>query len=592
VKTYEEMSKEELIAALRERTQSAELQAPRSDPMRLINELQVHQIELEMQNRELREAQQLLEDSRRIYADLYDFAPMAYFTLDLEGRIAEANLTAASLFGMVRSALIGRFLSGIMLLEDRRILQQHLEECFTQKVRVTSELTFSIKRSGPIVVQMISKPVLGRGNVVTGCKTVLTDITALKRSEERLRFLATASQDLSASFDYPARLRALVALAVPLFADLCLVDVEDTHGALRRVEIGCADPRKRGLVEDTQPPGRPVDPASSQNQVLRAGEPVLLSESAEEGFSAALAHDASLRAAGARSLLLVPLTARGKTFGTVTLAMAESGRKYYPLDLSLAQDFCSRAAIALDNARLYQAAQEATRVRDDLLAIVSHDLKNPLGSILLCSQLLMRHVAGNAEPQKKHLEAIQRSARQMDHLLKDLLDLSSIEAGHLAITPGEFESTTLLDEVFVSLAPLVKEKGLELRCESPARPFGVVCDRERVVEVFANLVGNAIKFTPEGGSITIGADRWEGKARFIVRDTGVGISADLLPRIFERYAQGDGAARMGRGLGLYITKGLVEAQAGTIWAESSVGAGTTLFFTLPLARTERASLSH
>jgi PAS domain S-box-containing protein len=595
--SYEELSKAELIETLRTLQADPRLQAPSSESERLIHDLQVHQIELEMQNRELREAQLLLEESRSRYADLYDFAPVVYFTLDQRGWIQEANLTAAALFKVARGALVNRPLASLVSLADHQALRTHLAQCFRDKIPVTSELTFSVKSSGPVVAQMVSTPVLDPGGQVTGCKTTLTDISALKRSEAILRLLAQASAALASSFDYAATVAQVVHLTVPLLADICFVDLLDQGGQLGRIEVAFADPNKQTLAEAVRHLAPSATGKSPQAQVLRSGEPILLAEGTGARLHTAitdgLEYETLIQACHARSLMFVPLIARGRTLGVVAFVMAESERRYSSADLTLAQDLAARAAMAIDNAQLYQEAQKAIQAREDVLSIVSHDLKNPLVAIMLGAVALQRS-AEQTEPQKsqKRLDVIKRSAEQMDRIINDLLDMSSIEAGHLSVEPGEHDIDTLVRDAFEALLPLARERGLDLKVDALAGRFRVLCDRERVLQVFSNLVGNAIKFTPAGGSISIGAELHQEQVLIAIRDTGPGIPEALLPNIFKRHWQARETARKGLGLGLHIAKGIVEAQGGSIWVESQPGAGTTFFFTIPLASPARKDDSH
>ena len=595
---YEDMSKAELIEALRALQADPRLQSTGREAEQLIHDLQVHQIELEMQNRELREAQLSLEESRRRYADLYDFAPVVYLTLDRDGRIQSANLTAAALFRAERGALIGRSLTSLVAIESQSALRGHLEQCFAEQTQVVSELTFSVSGREMIVAQMMSAPILDPGRNVTGCKTALTDISALKRSEEKLRFLARASAVLASSFDYAANLAEVVRLAVPLLADICFIDVLEDGGRLHRVEAAFAAPRTRELVDAVRSLAPPADGRAPQAQVLRSGQPILLPECTTAELRGALGtgleHEALLNVCNARSLMFVPLAARGRTLGVATFVMAESARYYAAADLVLAEDLAARAAMAIDGAQLYQEARRAVQARESILSIVSHDLKSPLGSIMLAAIALSQ-----ASPQlearstQARLEVIRRSAEQMDRIINDLLDMSSIDSGRLSIEPGEHDIEALIGDAVEILLPLATQKGLALEVQAVTSRLRVLCDRERMLQVFSNLIGNAIKFTPAGGSVTIGAElHQQHQALITIQDTGPGIAEPLVPRLFERHWQARETARQGRGLGLYIAKSIVEAQGGTIWVNSRPGAGTTFYFTIPLApsTTEGAQL--
>jgi signal transduction histidine kinase/CheY-like chemotaxis protein len=245
---------------------------------------------------------------------------------------------------------------------------------------------------------------------------------------------------------------------------------------------------------------------------------------------------------------------------------------------------------ALDRARLYSEARARTRAREELLAIVAHDLRNPLTTVTTAAGLMRRSLpALGAQQLAPKLNSIERSAQRMNHLIQDLLDLARFQAGTLILRQELHPAQELLQEVHDSYVAQAAEKSLRLRLELRDPEARVLCDRERVLQVFSNLVGNAIKFTPEGGEITLAGTRQENGVLFGVTDTGPGIPAEHLPRLFERFFQVNPAHRNGVGLGLSIAKALVDAHGGVLAVESTVGQGTRFSFTLPLAPTAPAS---
>ena len=228
-------------------------------------------------------------------------------------------------------------------------------------------------------------------------------------------------------------------------------------------------------------------------------------------------------------------------------------------------------------------AEAAVATREELLAIVSHDLRNPLSVIVTSTAVVLRTALAGSEGERVHKSAqtILRSADRMGRLIADLLDLAQIRAGKLAVEQKLQDVDALIRDGVEMLRPRAAEKNLKLDGITSSGLL-VACDRERVLQIFSNLVGNAIKFTPEGGSICIEARSTAHEARFSVRDTGQGIPEEELPRIFDRFWQAQNRSRAGIGLGLSIVKGLVEAHGGRLWVESNFGAGSTFFFTLPL----------
>ena len=280
------------------------------------------------------------------------------------------------------------------------------------------------------------------------------------------------------------------------------------------------------------------------------------------------------------SMMVVPMAARGRTLGAITLMASDSGRRYGNHDLKMAEDLAQRAAVAVDNARLYLEAREAIRTREDLLGIVSHDLRNPLAGMLMRCTLLLETLPQDEAGQRirRDIEAMNRSAHRMERLLRDLLDFASIQAGRLSVERSPHPIADLLREGMESLYALAGPRTVRAETELQDKDLKVLCDRERFLQIFSNLVGNALKFTPQDGTIRVRAQQRPGEVQFSVSDTGPGISKEELPKIFQKYWQGHGG-RTGAGLGLYIAKALVDAHGGRIWVESGSSTGTT--FTSP-----------
>jgi signal transduction histidine kinase len=394
-------------------------------------------------------------------------------------------------------------------------------------------------------------------------------------ARQRATFLGEVSALLASSLDWKETLTAVARLAVPEIADWCSVDLpESLAPGGRPVAVAHANPAEaeRALC------GRhrwPSDPAAATGPaaVIRTGRPELH----REPLAAAALGDGLLHALGATSAMVVPLSARGRTLGAITFALARDGHRYGPADLAMAEELGRRAGLALDHARAWDEAQRAIRARDEVLAVVSHDLKNPLEAVLLSASLLLK----SPEPARvrRYAEAVQRSASRMDKLIRELLDASRMEAGRFELERLPERLEEIVEEALLVLAPLAAEK--EIRLSVTGVPLGVdiPCDRERIGQVLSNLIGNAVAFTPRHGRVTVRLDLAERAAVVSVGDDGPGIRPEDLPHVFDRYWKSQ--SRRGTGLGLAIARGIVEAHGGEIAVQSRVGVGSTFTFSLP-----------
>ena len=281
------------------------------------------------------------------------------------------------------------------------------------------------------------------------------------------------------------------------------------------------------------------------------------------------------------SLMGVPLLRHGRLLGALAFISSTGSRHYGESDLHLAEALADRAAMSIENARLYRVSVRATHLRDQVLGIVAHDLRNPLSAILMQTSVLKRQGPAPERRSEQPMEVIHRAAKRMNRLIQDLLDVARMEAGQLSIEQARLSAGGLIAEAVDMQRPLASSSSLELRVEVDADVAEVWGDRDRLLQVFENLIGNAIKFTQAGGRITAGATSRDDEVVFRVADTGCGIPSENLPRVFDRFWQATSTGGLGAGLGLPITKGIVEAHGGHIWVESTAGSGSTFFFTIP-----------
>jgi PAS domain S-box-containing protein len=444
-------------------------------------------------------------------------------------------------------------------------------------------------------LQVSAAPIRERdGRIVAGVVTC-HDVTWLKRTEEMQGFIDETSKQLAGTLEYEATLTCIARLAVPALADMCIVDVLEADGSLRRAAVAHRDPRKQRLARTLQEQFAP-DPAAPVGvpRALRTGESELTPEVTPERL-AAFARDEEhlrlLRQLRPRSSMIVPLAARGRILGAITCIASESGRRYGPEDLALAEDLARRAAVAVDNARLYHDAQAAILVRDEFLSSASHDLKDPLVSVKGYAQILGALVAQESTPVSTQLAAglakIDRAASKMTGLIDELLDVAHVQAGRpleLRLRPTDL--VALARQVVGEFQPAANSH--QLRVEASAPSLVGLWDAARLDRVLANLLSNAIKYSPAGGTIRVRLSRQDdaqgGWALLVVEDHGLGIPAADLPHVFARFHRGanvSGKIR-GAGIGLAGACQIVEQHGGTIDVASQEGHGATFTVRLPL----------
>lgn len=422
----------------------------------------------------------------------------------------------------------------------------------------------------------------------------IEDISERKRFDREQRLLAEVGVALAASLDYEHTLTTVADLAIEDFADWCMVEVTEASGDLRRLKVVSADPAKANVAGRLE--SFPLDRGRPYltRQVVEKHEALLLRQVTDEDVEAVAQspeHLESLRAVEATSLLSVPMLLRGSLLGTLTFVSTKPNRLYGTEDLRLARALAERAAMAIENALLYGQALYATGLRDQVLGVVAHDLRNPLSTIALHASALSRPTPRPERRNPRHREAIERATRRMTRLIQDLLDVAVLEAGQLKIERAPLAPGELLSEAVEMQHALAMAASIELHVQLAPEVPRILGDHDRLLQVFENLIGNALKFTEQGGRIVVGAARGESEALFWVADTGRGMSADELAHVFDRFWQASArSGRLGAGLGLPITKGIVEAHGGRIWAESAPGQGSTFFFSIPIGASANESL--
>lgn len=529
------------------------------------------------------------------FAGIVNIASDAIISTDENFTIVHFNRGAEAIFGYSAAEALGRPLDILIPERFRTAHRRHMHRfgdspVAARRMGERQEIA-GLRRSGEEfpAEASISKIQVGGAMLYT---VVLRDVSDRRRAEYAQRFLSLAGQQLAASLDLETTLRVVAELAVDFLADCCVIYDADAHGALRRVEVFHRDDRFESLAQELR--GTTIDPSQPHPAfaVLETGVPELI----EDVAAHVKAHGASpsslrlLRTIGAHAAMLVPLVARDRTIGVLALYATAADRRYGAEELAVARELASRAAFAVDNARLYREAEKAIEARDDVLAVVSHELGNPLSAIRIGTSLLLR---GLPEEERgrggwTHLDGIRQSAEQMERLVNDLLEVKRIEAGQLALDLERHGAAALVRDSVELFQPLAAERGLTLEIGAAPERLVLRCDRDRLLQVFSNLIGNALKFTPAGGRIEVSVTPAGDEVVFAVSDTGRGIAPEELPHVFDRFWRAQRMKREGIGLGLAIARGIVQMHGGRMWAESTPGVGSTFHFALPLDAAESA----
>ncbi|HYH79103.1 MAG TPA: MASE1 domain-containing protein [Longimicrobium sp.] len=400
-------------------------------------------------------------------------------------------------------------------------------------------------------------------------------------AERRSAFLAEVGAALSGSLDHRETLARLSTLVVPRLADGCIVDEVDEDGRFGWAVTLHRDPGIHAVLEETRrlyPPNE--NPHSRVARAMATGLTEWVKRVTpefERGLAVDERHLGMLRGLEMSAAVFVPLVARERTVGVLTL-MRTGGRELGRRDVALAEEVARRAALYVDNARLYRSVRNEAAARQKVVSMVSHEVRNPLSTILLNATAALDDGARSG-PARPPLEAVVLAAEQIRHLVQDLADVTRLEAGSLPVERVVFRPCAMLREAALLLEPLAARNGVRFEARIPADLPPVVGDRDRTLQVLGNLVGNAVRHTPGGGSIVIHAEAVEGAVRFSVADTGGGIEADALGGLFTPLWSGDVAAR---GMGLPLSRAIVEAQGGRMWAESDPGRGSRFYFTMPI----------
>ena len=536
------------------------------------------------------EAERVLADlqaSEAKFSGILEIAADAIITVDAQERIVHFNRGATTIFGYSDEEAIGKQLDVLIPKRFRSGHHAHMERFADSAVAARRmgerREIFGVRRDGsefPCEAS-ISKLQSPDGPLFT---VVLRDTTDRRRFEEDERFLATAATEMARSLDYQKVLQIVADLAASHLGDGVFVDVIEPDQSLCRV-AGAAVPGRKLLFDEIAKEGLSWESPSPVIDVLRRGTTLVIDQIDDDWIEA---HEElhlvpAWRTVGAHSLMIVPLLVGGEALGTISVYLVDPKRSFTPDVVSLAEKFAQPVALSLTNTTLYATAQRAKQARDEVLGVVSHDLRNPLSAIAMVNRALRSNPSSDTAKRDELLATIGESVDTMNRLIQDLVDVASIERGQLSLERAPVRPGRVIERAMQMFRVEAEQHGITLESEIAEGLPELAADESRLGQVFSNLVRNAIKFTPDGGRITLRAEPMEGAVRFSVSDTGQGIDPSLHQKIFDRYWHASsGARKRGTGLGLSIAKGIVEAHGGRLAVESEVGKGSKFSFHIPV----------
>lgn len=428
--------------------------------------------------------------------------------------------------------------------------------------------------------------------IATYCDIVTSKIAFTYHKERQyiegnLTYLAEASRILSSSLDYQTTLNTIAKLAVPHIADWCAIDLINESGELKQVVVAHKDPRKiqwAKKLRAKQPPDMSA-PRGVPN-VLRTGQPELYPEFTDEFLRMTSKTEEQyklVKSIGFTSAMIVPLFSQGKPIGAITFVTAETSRNYNEADLIMAKELATRASVAIENARLYKGSQDAITMRDDFISVASHELKTPVTSVKMFTQVLKKHSEQIGDTKAViHLSKMDKQLNKLTELIYDLLNVSKIQAGRMEFKEEIFDFDKAVKDVIDVLQQSSTKHKIYIQGNTGKSIQG---DEERIGQVINNLVSNAIKYSPKSNKVHVKLAADKKSVIVSVQDYGIGMEKAHLARIFERfYRVYDTTDKTfpGLGIGLYISSEIIKRHGGKLWVDSTPGQGSTFHFSVPL----------
>jgi PAS domain S-box-containing protein len=557
----------------------------------VIHELEVHQIELEMQNEELHRSQVQLEESRSRYSDLYDFAPIGYFVLDSNGLILEVNLSGATLLGVERSYLVKKPFSFYISRDDRNLFYLHRKKSLKTKTKQTCEIRLIRKDGSQLYALLDTVAIENSKDNSIHLRTIVHDITERKDAEEKLKNLTTTlKQNMQKIQFHESRLQALLILnqmkeaSTQELIDFVLEEaVKLTKSKNGYLKIIHKDQTIMTIHSWSM---------NKMKQSVYVENTGLLSEKIQPQETVAI--DDSVNVSPFKSGKYEEL---GEVTRHIDISVVDDGHiiatvgvgnkteEYDDSDIRQVKLLIQGMWKLMVHNLAMEQLKEAMEAKSQFVSMASHELRTPLTSIKEGIRLVLQGKSSQLDDkQKKFLGLAQRNVDRLARLINNILNFQKLDSGRIDFNMQENDANEVVRDIKETMATLANDKKLSLITELDESLPIVKFDRDEIMQVLINLVSNAIKFTDQGG-VTITSAREGNTIRISVQDTGPGIRKEDVPRLFHEFEQLTDVGNRnpgGSGLGLVISKKIIERHNGNIWAESEYGKGTTFHFVLPV----------
>ncbi len=519
---------------------------------------------------------------------LTESLPVMIAYVDRDERMQILNRHYEAIFGRSRDEVIGKRITEVAPPERKQMFREKIDAVFRGET-VSFELQLPVKDGEIRDFVATYVPERDESGEVQGFFTLVHDLTEERRSARNARFTADVTTMLTTHVDSRSLLQMVAQAAVPYFADWCAVDLVDEVGLLQRLAISHIDPEKVTLAREWAQRW-PPDPSRDEGgyRVLRSGKAEFVQEVTREMLEASIEDPELLELIESltiRSYMAVPLRIGGRVAGVITFIIAESNRSYREEDLELALDLAQRTGTAIENSQLYEALREADRKKDEFIATLAHELRNPLAPLLLGVEIISASETSN--PQSKQIsEMMNRQLSQLVRLVDDLLDVSRITTGKLQLQTEPLTVKKIIDNVLEMSQAVLAQRKHHLSTDIGSPGTMVYGDLTRITQIVMNLINNAAKYSEEGSPIELRTTADEGELVIRVRDYGIGIEPNHIDRLFDMFSQEESArsrSQGGLGIGLALARMLTQLHGGRIAACSEgLGHGSVFEVRLPI----------